>query len=202
MMVGEAKAGALASRQASTYLHMAGMLAPSAADCADSACYARRMVTFGVDEVKPAETPLPVTPLGDRYRFRTVLAFGGDPATPMIADGATHPLLAAVGLAFAQHRPLVLSPDAVWLTIAQGVAQHVRLHAETLRHRLVRHQGRKRLSITVPGEMPTDPASWAAAVSAFSRLLADEIGDGRARLFECDFSTTTEVERIASQVVL
>ncbi|MEV4138816.1 DUF4419 domain-containing protein [Dactylosporangium sp. NPDC049742] len=28
---------------------------------------------------------------------------------------------------------MVLSPDAVWLSIAHGVAQHVRLHAEQLR---------------------------------------------------------------------
>src|SRR5215831_4916316 len=200
MMVGEAKAGALASRQASTYLHMAGMLAPSAADCADSACYARRMVTFGVDEVKPAETPLPVTPLGDRYRFRTVLAFGGDPATPMIADGGAHPLLAAVGLAFAQHRPLVLSPDTVWLTIAQGVAQHVRLHAEELRPRLVTHAGRKRLTVTVDGQMPTDAGSWALAVEMFAKLLAAEVADAEA--FECDFSTSTDVERAAGRIVL
>ena len=69
--------------------------------------------------------------------------------------------MAAVALAFAQHRPLVLSPDAVWLTIAQGVAQHVRLHAEAC--------GRT---------------------------------DGRARLFECDFSTTTDVDRLASQIIM
>ncbi len=111
-------------------------------------------------------------------------------------------MLAAVGLAFAQHRDLVLSPDAIWLTIAQGVAQHVRLHAEALRPRLVRHEGRKKLILPWDGAMPTDPASWSAAVAAFRRLLADEIGDGRARLFECDFSTSTEVDRTASQVVL
>jgi len=34
-----------------------------------------------------------------------------------------HPLLGAVHVAFAEHRPLVLSPDALWLTILQGVAQ-------------------------------------------------------------------------------
>ncbi|MGI5501316.1 DUF4419 domain-containing protein [Lentzea sp. CA-135723] len=28
--------------------------------------------------------------------------------------------------AFAEHRPLVLSPDAVWLTITRGIAQRVR----------------------------------------------------------------------------
>src|ERR1043166_6958408 len=163
------------------------------------AWYAGGMVTFGVDEVEPAAAPLPVSTLGERYR--DALAFGGDADASVIAHGDTHPLLAAVGIAFAQHRPLVLSPDAVWLTIAQGVAQHVRHNAEELRARLVRHDGRKRLEV-VCDALPSDAGSWRAAIGELRRVLGDEIGDGRARLFECDFSTSTEVERTVGQIVL
>src|SRR5215470_9457209 len=123
------------------------------------------MTTFRVDEVKDATDRLATRPLGEQYPC--ALAIGGDPSTPVIDHGDTHALLGAVGIAFAQHRPLVLSPDAVWLTIAQGVAQHVRLHAETLRHRLVRHDGKKRLTVTCGGAMPTDRESWRAVVGAF-----------------------------------
>ena len=45
--------------------------------------------------------------------------------------------------AFYEHRPMTLSPDAVWFTIAQGFATHVNLNAEALRHRFVRHEGKK-----------------------------------------------------------
>src|SRR5688572_20010941 len=117
------------------------------------------MRRFAVDAVEPAAEPLPTRPLGERYRG--ALAVGGDPTLAVVDHGAAHPLLAAVAIAFEQHRPLRLSPDAVWLTIAQGIAQHVRLHAEALRARLVRHHGRKRLTVDV-GAMPTDAASWAA----------------------------------------
>jgi hypothetical protein len=158
------------------------------------------MVTFVVDEVSPASEALPTRPL--RERFPEALTIGGDPATPIVDHGAVHPLLGAVGLAFAQHRPLVLSPDAVWLTIAQGVAQHVRLNAEALRPRLVRHDGRAPHVVTRDGPMPEDAASWTAVVAALRGELAVQIGGGRARLFECDFSTSTDVERVASQVVL
>lgn len=158
------------------------------------------MGTFQVDDVAPATTRLPTRQLGDLWH--DTLALGGDPATPVIDHGKTHPLLAAVGIAFAQHRPLILSPDAVWLTIAQGVAQHVRLNAEALRPRLVRHDGRKPLIVAWDGDMPTDPAAWTAIVTAFRGRLADELGSGRAALFECDFSTSTDIERVASQIVL
>jgi hypothetical protein len=42
----------------------------------------------------------------------------GIAATELVGDPRIHPLAAAVHLAFAGHRPLVLTPDAVWLCIA------------------------------------------------------------------------------------
>ncbi|MEV4137266.1 DUF4419 domain-containing protein [Dactylosporangium sp. NPDC049742] len=156
------------------------------------------MITFPVDDVTPAGALLPTRPLGGL--FPDALAFGGDPALPVLDPDGVHPLLSAVARAFADHRPLVLSPDAVWLTIAHGVAQHVRLHAEQLRPRLVQHTGRKRLTVTIDGPMPHDSGSWAHLTGSFAKLLAAEVVD--ADLFECDFSTSTDVERTAGQVVL
>jgi hypothetical protein len=80
------------------------------------------MVTFPVDDVEPAAQLLPTRPLSDLYPDAIVV--GGDPALPVLPPDGVHPLLSAVSRAFAEHRPLVLSPDAVWLTIAHGVAQH------------------------------------------------------------------------------
>lgn len=158
------------------------------------------MGKFQVDDVPPATTPLATRRLGTLWR--DTLAFGGDPDVQVIDHGDTHPLLAAVGIAFAQHRPLILSPDVVWLTICQGVAMHVRLHAEALRPRLVRHRGRKPLVVDCGERLPSSPEAWSDVVAAFRGQLGDEIGNGRAALFECNFSTSTEVERVAGQIVL
>ncbi|MEV6103735.1 DUF4419 domain-containing protein [Streptomyces sp. NPDC051940] len=155
------------------------------------------MVTFAVDDVTPAAEPLPTRPL--REVTPDALAIGGDPALPVLEPNGVHPLLAATGLAFAGHRPLVLSPDAVWLTILQGVAQHVRLHAEELRPLLVSHAGRERLEVVVPGGMPVDADSWRDFVESVDKLLTTE--SAAARLFACDFSTSTDVERTAGRVV-
>ena len=160
--------------------------------------YGSGMVTFSVDDVTPADAPLPTRPLGEL--FADALAVGGDPVLPVLDPDGVHPLLSAVARAFAEHRPLVLSPDAVWLTIASGVAQHIRLHAEELRPRLVGHSGKKRLTVTVDGPMPVDAASWERLSGSFAKLLADEIDD--VDLFDCDFSTSTNVERTAGRVVL
>ncbi|MGY0234260.1 DUF4419 domain-containing protein [Longispora urticae] len=153
------------------------------------------MRSFPVDDVTCAPDLLPTRPLGEL--FTESLVVGGDTALPVLEPDGVHPLLSAVSRAFAEHRPLVLSPDAVWLTIAQGLAQHVRLHAEDLRGQLVTHRGAKRLTVPVL-RVPTDAPGWAAAVEQLGELLAAEVGE----LFECDFSTSTDVDLVAGRVVM
>ena len=42
---------------------------------------------------------------------------------------------------FAEHRPLVLSPDMIWLLISQTITRHVRRNAEVLRSKFVDFSG-------------------------------------------------------------
>jgi hypothetical protein len=85
-------------------------------------------IRFAVDDVKPAVDRLPT--IFARTQFEQVLttpllAFSHDETFETIADREIHPLALAVHTAFSEHRPLVLTPDIIWLTIAQGVAQHI-----------------------------------------------------------------------------
>ena len=159
------------------------------------------MTSFRVDDVRTAIEPLPTRPLAEVQAelLGEVLALGGDPDTPVIEPNAVHPLLAAVSRAFVDHRPLVLSPDAVWLTIAQGAAQHIRLHAEELRPRLAGHQGREALVLEV-FEPPSDADAWRQVIEQFGKEVVSRAAG--ADLFECDFTTSTEVERTASRVIM
>lgn len=157
-------------------------------------------MTFRVDPVEPASQP-PVT-RALREALGEVAAFGGDGEMRVIDSGGVHPLLAAVHAAFSEHRPLALSPDAVWLTIAEGVAQHVRLNSEALRPRLVRHAGRELVEIRRSTPFSGNPVWLRSVIAEFRQALAQRIGDGQARLLTCDFSTTTDVERAASEIVL
>jgi hypothetical protein len=143
--------------------------------------------------VTPAAERLPTQRLADLYPEAVCL--GGDPDAEVIEPTGTHPVLGAVGRAFADHRPLVLSPDAIWMTIVQGLAQHIRLHAEELRTLLVEHTGRKRLTVTINGPVPADAQSWARIVEQLAAMLDPALPG-------CDFSTSTDVERTASRIVL
>jgi hypothetical protein len=107
----------------------------------------------------------------------------------------------AVQLAFIEHRPLTLSPDALWLCIARGFAEHVNRNAETLRRRLVRHEGKLTLVVERPDFTLGQPNPWPEAFAAFGDEIAGHVGKLRD-LVVANFSTTGPTERAASDVVL
>jgi hypothetical protein len=176
-------------------------------------------ITFPVDSVKPAGKPLWTESLADSLNRRfqrkiLVLPEAEQPVINAMVDlflerklhfvvsklgSRCHPLIDAVHVAFSQHRPLTLSPDAIWLVIAQGFSHHVAKNAEALRHRLVRHQGRYELMATV---LDLSVASFEHAISSFSAQIRDATDPVLHETLLCDFSTTTPAIRTASEVAL
>jgi hypothetical protein len=110
-----------------------------------------------------------------------------------------HPLVQAVHLAFSQHRPLILSPDCIWLTIVQGFGHHINENAEALRDRMVRHSGKKKL------EVKTDslaPSRWPGLISQFSAQIRENSDPVIHETLVCEFSTTTPNIKTAYEVAL
>jgi Domain of unknown function (DUF4419) len=58
-----------------------------------------------------------------------------------------NPLISAAHLSFAEHYPLKLTPDVIWLVILQGVATHINSDPERYRSVLVAHEGKKKLDV-------------------------------------------------------
>ncbi len=162
-------------------------------------------VTFAVDTVKPAVLPLEELGLEEALKGRLDAKVLGAShgAARFVRPLDTHPLIAAVHLAFSGHRPLVLSPDILWITIAQGFALHVIRNAEALRFDLVSHRGRMRLSVKRdPSQAGFESGDfWPGVVDAFSAMIQGH-SPAMHDLMVCDFSTTGPVERVVSQVVL
>ncbi|CAG8772098.1 11435_t:CDS:2, partial [Cetraspora pellucida] len=84
----------------------------------------------------------------------------------------TNGFAAAIFHAYNYHKHLHLSPDDIWLTVAQGVSHHINKNSEKFRDRLV---------------MKTD--------EYMEKIELKE-------LLECDFSTTTSSSLTASRIVL
>jgi hypothetical protein len=113
-----------------------------------------------------------------------------------------HPLIAAAHQAFSDHRPLVLSPDMIWVAVLQGLAHHVRNNPDRLRSHFVAHAGQKILSVVRDDLVPGAPENpWPEVVKDFSRQIHVGIPGDSDWLF-ADFSTTRDPERIAAEIAL
>lgn len=168
-------------------------------------------VTFQVDDVEPVTAPVAlwkthegINALLDAVASQPgerILSCSGYNSSCMRAI-TYHPVIAAVHTAFAEHRPLCLSPDIIWTTILQGFALHVRNNHEALRSRLVSHNGRKTLMVTFDGYFPGSPENdWSGMVDAMAGALRGEVGTIYDALV-ADFSTTGDLERTVSALTI
>ena len=156
-------------------------------------------ITFNVEDVKIADDCLPVKNGAD---FGRVWAqgepyLGSSFATDTLVDGGDNAFFSMVCLAYAQHRPIVLSPDIIWIIICNGYSQFVNRDPEKFRQYLVNHEGEETLVIKTNLATTT-----AQKVEQFAALIEKETKGDVAKVMTCNFSTTGMIERMVSQITL
>ena len=104
--------------------------------------------------------------------------------------------------AYAEHRPLVLSPDMVWLLISQGFARYVNAHSEKLRDQIVNHTGKMDLVVETEKELIHEDPDWEKLIAGFAAQIDEYTKGDIAKTMTADFTTTGVTERITSQVTL
>lgn len=105
--------------------------------------------------------------------------------------------------AYADHRPIVLSPDIIWNVIAQGFCQHINNDPEALRGRIVFHEkGKIELSVMTKEELHSPNVKWDELLNTFDNMIAERTKDNLADVMRADFSTTDNTTRIVSQMTL
>lgn len=156
-------------------------------------------VSFKVEDVKIAQDYLPVKYGADLGRKWA----DGEPylgcsfANKSLVDADDNAFFSMVCLAYAQHRPIILSPDIMWIVICNGYAQYVNRDPEKFRQYLVGHDGKETLMIRTNLETTTDQK-----VEKFAALIAKETKGGVSEIMTCNFSTTGMIERMVSQITL
>ncbi len=114
-----------------------------------------------------------------------------------------HPFVAAVNAAFCDHRPLILSPDMLWLLIGQGFARHVNANSEKLRHLFVEHSEKKKIVVRRDDFVKGSPENpWGEVFGEFSAQIKKHIGEVNHFNILASFSTTGAIEKAANEIVL
>ena len=115
----------------------------------------------------------------------------------------SHPFFNGMYKAYADHRPFVLSPEAVWLLICQGFSQHVNNNAEELRPLFVDFEGKKELQVYADDISLDNPNSpWEKYFPLFTQQIAKYTGKELIATLNSDFSTSTPTTRTASQITV
>lgn len=119
----------------------------------------------------------------------------------------------AIVTAFAQHLPLTLSPDDIWVTISYAFAKHVDQNAEALRKNFVQHEGKKRLVVITPDSFQLSnvnspdtgatPEEWETFVFPhFSEQIKEHIGTKTHEAIVPKYSTTSAAVKAANEITL
>ena len=172
-------------------------------------------ITFAVDKVDPPKNhcglkrtgsqlaaDLNRNPYGDLFSDRKteILAnsFADDDNLYGIGEDVVFQMLLK---AWCQHRPVVLTPDAIWLIICQQFSHIVNENPNRYRRVLVNHEGKKELRVK-SNDLFSEQADWEGLISRFTAEIDKYSSSGLATTLVADFSTTGTNERIASEVTL
>ena len=93
-----------------------------------------------------------------------------------------------------------MTPDSVWIAITTSLANYVDRNAEAMRSKFVKHDGQKELVVYALGNIMT--ANYDQLVKDISQKIEENTIDDIRTWMECDFTTSTELTKIVSRIVL
>ncbi|MCQ2069173.1 MAG: DUF4419 domain-containing protein [Bacteroidaceae bacterium] len=117
----------------------------------------------------------------------------------MVADA---PFFTGMVQAFADHRPITLSPDVIWMLISQAFSHDVNADPEKFRDKFVDFDGKIDLIVQSRYPLYHPDFDWTAIVDGFAQQIDSNTKNDVAKLITADFSTTGTIERMASEIVL
>ncbi len=181
--------------------------------------FAQKGMIFKVEDLSKPTTVLPMESIDDIYEKliseesnrRSVGITDDGSGINVIAKSVIQGKLVNFGSksflsgmyqAYADHRPFVLSPDMIWLLISQGFAQHVNINPEKMRSFFVNFEEKQPLMVYVSEDWDSPTFSWENVFDQFTKQIANNTTGELVEVLSCDFTTTTSVERVASQITM
>lgn len=112
-----------------------------------------------------------------------------------------HSFIEALVLGFNYHKPIIISPDHIWLLVCQGFANHVNHSPEELRHFFVNFEGKNELTVRRDDFVKGKENPWEKIFPEFAKQIKEQVGDP-VDILVADFSTTDIIEKTAFQITL
>ena len=113
----------------------------------------------------------------------------------LISNNFPNSFIALCHVAFAEHRPMALTPDLLWHYIMKGISIHINKYSEELRKKFVSHEGKKELVVNVQKHaVDLDVEDWSRVFKDFRyKIEANLTEEGKTLISKKKFSTTSDV---------
>ena len=111
-------------------------------------------------------------------------------------------LIQGLILAYKNHYPITVTPDMIWILILQGFSRFMEKYSEQVREKFVNFEGKKDLKVSRLDETPYTATKevWDGIMKEYVEKIGKNVGQETIDNLECNFSTTTQVAQVTSQV--
>ncbi len=164
----------------------------------------KRGVTFKVDDVQLPDSLLKthtILQITENKINKKTTFFPSEHSGLKLVYAPNHGFIYTLQSCYAEHRPLILSPDAVWLVICQGVSMHINQNFESFENKIFVKNKPKEIVIR-NDSLEYGEKHWKQLVTSFADETKKYTKDDVYSFFLADYSTTTHIEKTAYQITL
>ena len=110
-------------------------------------------------------------------------------------------LIQTIQECYDNHRPLVLTPDIIWLAICQGVSIHINEHYDSLKN-IIFIENKPDKIVIRNDSLEYSAKHWKSLIASFANETKKYTNDDFYSFFVSEYSTTTAIEKTAYQITL
>lgn len=110
-----------------------------------------------------------------------------------------HPFVSAINYAYSYSLPLIISPDTIWYLIMSAAAVYIKQNENDFKENIVQSNDAIKIKL-INNENTSGPDLWVQFFDKISENLDTCSNNGKT--FIADFTTTSEVSKNISQIVL
>jgi len=135
------------------------------------------------------------------YQRNSIEAFSQSSDT--LIQHSSHPFIYALSHAFNEHRPIIISPDMIWLMICHGISQHINQNPEQFRNIFVNHSGKIELKVIRNDFIKGNRSNpWQDIFPQFSLKIKNNVKNDIYELIVTNFSTTDSTKKAVFELSL
>ena len=113
-------------------------------------------------------------------------------------------LIQGLVLAYKNHYPITITPDMIWILVLQGFSRFMEKYEDSVRDIFVNFEGKKELNVEIYDKTPytATKEDWDGIMKEFVEKIGQHVGQETTDSLECNFSTTSQVAKVTSQVAI